>query len=67
MSIPNIFISYSHDSAEHCEFVRGLSDRLRKEGLNCQIDLYINGSPPEGWQRWMGVFWGNNIQSSIDK
>ncbi|UOG92436.1 MAG: toll/interleukin-1 receptor domain-containing protein [Candidatus Thiothrix sulfatifontis] len=48
-----VFISYSHDSDAHREFVRGISDRLRKEGLDCLIDLYVNGFPPEGWQRWM--------------
>ncbi|HMT92491.1 SEFIR domain-containing protein [uncultured Thiothrix sp.] len=48
-----VFISYSHDSDAHRAFVRDLSDRLRREGLDCQIDQYINGFPPEGWQRWM--------------
>ena len=51
--MPKVFISYSHDSDEHREFVRTISDRLRNEGLDCRIDLYINGFPPEGWQRWM--------------
>ena len=50
---PKVFISYSHDSDLHRDFVRGLSDRLRKEGLDCLIDQYINGFPPEGWQCWM--------------
>ena len=49
----SVFISYSHDSDEHRQFVRGISDRLRADGLDCQIDQYINGFPPEGWQRWM--------------
>ncbi|MCB1985082.1 MAG: TIR and AAA domain-containing protein [Burkholderiales bacterium] len=53
MSISRVFISYSHDSEEHRTFVRGISDRLRHEGLNCHIDLYVNGSPAEGWPRWM--------------
>lgn len=48
-----VFISYSHDSDEHREFVRALSDRLRNQELECLIDQYINGFPPEGWQRWM--------------
>ncbi len=48
-----VFISYSHDSDEHRDFVRSISDRFRKEGLDCLIDLYLNGFPPEGWQRWM--------------
>ena len=49
----SVFISYSHDSPEHSSFVRSIADRLRADGLNCQIDQYINGFPPEGWQRWM--------------
>ncbi len=48
-----VFISYSHDSQPHRDFVRGLADQLRTDGLDCLIDLYINGFPPEGWQRWM--------------
>lgn len=48
-----VFISYSHDSDEHRDFVRDLSNRLRDEGLECLIDQYVNGFPPEGWQRWM--------------
>lgn len=48
-----VFISYSHDSKDHSEFVFGLAERLRKDGLVCVIDLHINGSPSEGWQRWM--------------
>ena len=48
-----VFISYSHDSVAHREFVRGIADRLCNEGLDCLIDQYINGFPPEGWQRWM--------------
>ncbi len=53
LSMPKIFISYSHDSDEHRDFVRAISDRMRGEGLDCQIDQYINGFPPEGWQHWM--------------
>lgn len=48
-----VFISYSHDSDTHRAFVLALANRLRGEGLDCQIDQYEKGSPPEGWQRWM--------------
>lgn len=48
-----VFISYSHDSDSHGQFVRALSDRLRGDGLDCCIDQYVNGFPPEGWQDWM--------------
>jgi formylglycine-generating enzyme required for sulfatase activity len=49
---PKVFISYSHDSAEHRDRVLWLSDRLRADGVDCVIDRY-EISPPEGWPRWM--------------
>lgn len=52
MSIPKVFISYSHDSSEHDNRVLALSNRLRREGVNVIIDQY-EASPPEGWPRWM--------------
>ena len=52
-STVSVFISYSHDSDTHREFVRNLANDLRRDGLDCQIDQYVNGFPPEGWQRWM--------------
>ena len=48
-----VFISYSHDPGNHKQSVFELSERLRKDGIDCDIDQYINGSPPQGWQRWM--------------
>ncbi|MFO1424386.1 MAG: TIR domain-containing protein [Candidatus Competibacteraceae bacterium] len=53
MSVPTVFISYSHDSDSHRERVLGLSERLRAEGIATILDRYVNGSPPEGWPRWM--------------
>ena len=53
MPTPRIFISYSHDSDTHRAFVLSVSNRLRADGLDCQIDQYVNGFPAEGWQRWM--------------
>lgn len=47
-----VFISYSHDSAEHIKEVLALANRLRSEGVDCIIDQY-ESSPPEGWPRWM--------------
>lgn len=47
-----VFISYSHDSLEHMEKVRQLSDRLRADGIDCDIDQYEE-TPSEGWPRWM--------------
>lgn len=50
-----VFISYSHDpdDQKHGEFVLSLSEQLRSDGIDCNIDQYLNGSPSEGWQRWM--------------
>jgi hypothetical protein len=48
-----VFISYSHDSPEHREQVLALSERLRKDGLETLLDQYVNGSPKQGWPRWM--------------
>jgi formylglycine-generating enzyme required for sulfatase activity len=48
-----VFISYSHDSDEHREKVLGLSERLRRDGFETRLDQYVNGTPPEGWPRWM--------------
>lgn len=49
---PKVLISYSHDSLEHADRVRELSDRLRADGIDCILDQY-EVSPPEGWPRWM--------------
>lgn len=46
-----VFISYSHDSAQHRDRVLRLSDRLRAEGVDCEIDQYET-SPLGGWPRW---------------
>jgi hypothetical protein len=53
MSAKKVFISYSHDSDEHRERVLGLSERLRDDGIETLLDRYVNGSPPQGWPRWM--------------
>ena len=50
-SAPKVLISYSHDSPEHMARVLALSDRLRAEGVDSQLDQYET-SPPEGWPRW---------------
>jgi hypothetical protein len=49
---PKVFISYSHDSREHNDRVLALADRLRKEGVDCNIDQYEQ-SPTKGWHLWM--------------
>jgi tetratricopeptide (TPR) repeat protein len=48
---PKVFISYSHDSKAHEDQVLELADRLRREGINCNIDQYEQ-SPVEGWHNW---------------
>jgi hypothetical protein len=54
MNVPNVFLSYSHDSDAHRERVLGLSERLRADGIPTILDRYVErGSPPEGWPRWM--------------
>lgn len=47
-----VFISYSHDSEEHKARVLKLSNQLRADGIDCNIDKYET-SPPEGWTKWM--------------
>ncbi|WP_427160537.1 SEFIR domain-containing protein [Aliinostoc sp. HNIBRCY26] len=49
---PKVFISYSHDSQEHKDRVLIFSNRLRAEGIDCNIDQYRE-SLDEGWPRWM--------------
>src|SRR6478672_5919827 len=51
--MPRLLISYSHDSDEHAERVLALSDRLRADGVDCRIDQYVTGGPPQGWPLWM--------------
>ena len=51
--IPKIFVSYSHDMPEHKANVLALATRLRNDGIDCEIDQFINGAPAEGWIRWM--------------
>ena len=47
-----VFISYSHDSRGHAARVAALSDRLRRDLIDCRIDQYYV-RPPEGWPNWM--------------
>ncbi|MFN0111661.1 MAG: toll/interleukin-1 receptor domain-containing protein [Blastocatellia bacterium] len=47
-----VFISYSHESKEHKDRVLRLAQRLRKDGVNCDLDRY-DTNPKKGWRRWM--------------
>lgn len=48
---PRVFVSYSHDSREHMDRVLALCDRLRREGVEAELDQY-EPVPREGWPRW---------------
>ena len=37
---PNVFVSYSHDSAEHRAWVRSLVNRLLRDGIEVVVDAY---------------------------
>jgi hypothetical protein len=50
---PRVFISYSHDSPEHRKRVLSLAERFRADGVDAQIDQYVQGTPLEGWARWI--------------
>jgi hypothetical protein len=50
---PIVFISYSHESDSHRERVLALAERLRADGIPATLDRYVNGTPVEGWPRWM--------------
>jgi hypothetical protein len=48
---PTVFISYSHDSAEHSARVLQLSDTLRAMGVDAELDRY-HVRPEQGWPMW---------------
>jgi hypothetical protein len=49
---PKVFISYTHESAEHADRVLNLTNQLRKDGVDADVDQYHH-SPKGGWPRWM--------------
>jgi hypothetical protein len=51
---PRVFISYSHDSDAHRDRVLDFADRLRGDGVDADIDQYIQ-FPPEGWPAWCAM------------
>lgn len=48
---PKVFISYSHKDKEYENIVLKFTDKLRKDGIDANIDLYEE-SPEEGWPLW---------------
>ena len=51
-SSPKVFISYSHDSAEHAKKVLKLAEALKKYRICTIIDQDVK-NPVEGWPKWM--------------
>ena len=48
-----VFISYSWAEKEcGCDWVVGLANRLRSDGIDADIDMY-HESPAEGWTTWI--------------
>lgn len=52
MSIPKVFISYSHDDDDHREWVRKLAGHLRFDYAAANIDQYVEPAPKGGWWDW---------------
>lgn len=50
--MPRVFISYSHDSADHRLRVLELANRLRTGGVEAVLDRYTT-FPTDGWPQWM--------------
>jgi len=46
-----VFISYSHDSPEHCDQVLALAQQLRRDGIDAKLDQFEE-SPGQGWPLW---------------
>lgn len=49
---PTVFISYSHVDSTYEQRMLDFADRLRRDGIDANIDLYEE-APSEGWPRWM--------------
>lgn len=49
---PKVFVSYSHQNQEYENKILELTNHLRAEGIDANVDLYEE-SPEEGWPRWM--------------
>ena len=50
-SSARVFISYSHDSPEHCDQVLALAQQLRRDGIDAWVDQFEE-SPGQGWPLW---------------
>jgi hypothetical protein len=45
-------ISYAQESPERDRRIRILSERLRSDGVQCELDQYYD-APLQGWPKWM--------------
>lgn len=52
MESPKVFISYSHVDDVFEKRMYEFANRLRTDGIDANIDLFVD-SPPEGWPQWM--------------
>ena len=48
MTVPKVFVSYSHDSQQHKKWVLEFATRLRQAGIDANLDLWAlkPGEPP---------------------
>jgi hypothetical protein len=46
-----VFISYSHDSREHCDQVFEFAQQLRRDGIDARLDQFEE-LPAQGWPLW---------------
>jgi len=59
MSAPKVFISYSHDTAQHKDWVRSLASALRTNGIDAVLDQW-DLSPGQD----MAAFMAGGIQTA---
>jgi hypothetical protein len=48
---PRVFISYSHDSTEHCARVLNFAQQLRRDGIDAELDQFHHEKMLH-WPRW---------------
>jgi hypothetical protein len=51
MAASRVFISYSHDSQEHCDRVFALAQQLRRDGVDAELDQFHQDELLH-WPRW---------------
>lgn len=50
---PRVFVSYSHDSQEHRQNIADFTQELRRQGIDAQVDQFVESAPPLSWPAWM--------------